>query len=164
MFPNGGEIFVAGDTDTIQVVSAGVDTMIVYRSTNNGTTWTAIDTLAAVADIEWTVPIDSSDQCLFKIAWKDNESVFDLSDAASTFQDSILIVVPDGGESYSIGNTLPITWTYSSGSDSVKIEYSLDDGSTWTTIVETTASDGSYSWTINSAVSDSAKVRVTDVP
>jgi len=71
---------------------------------------------------------------------------------------------PSGGENWIIGNGYTISWT-SSGSDcgaNVKLEYSTNGGSSWTTITSSTANDGSYPWTIPNAPTTQARVRVTD--
>ncbi|MCY1073100.1 lamin tail domain-containing protein [Archangium lansingense] len=74
---------------------------------------------------------------------------------------SITVNAPNGGESYATGSTQSITWT-ATGVTSVKVEYTLN-GSTWTPLTSSTsASTGSYSWTVPSSATTTAKVRVTD--
>jgi endonuclease/exonuclease/phosphatase family metal-dependent hydrolase len=74
---------------------------------------------------------------------------------------SVTVSSPNGGESWAGGSSHAITWT-SSGVSNVKLEYTLN-GSTWTTITSSTsASTGSYTWTVPSSATTSAKVRVSD--
>ncbi len=74
---------------------------------------------------------------------------------------SVRVISPNGGESWAGGSTQSITWT-SANIANVKLEYTLD-GSTWTTITaSTTASGGSYAWTVPGSASTAARVRVTD--
>ncbi|HVE87065.1 MAG TPA: lamin tail domain-containing protein [Myxococcales bacterium] len=74
---------------------------------------------------------------------------------------SVTVTSPNGGESWTSGTSHSITWT-SSGLTNVKIEYTLD-GSTWTTAASSVAaSGGSWSWTVPSATTSSARVRVSD--
>jgi len=74
---------------------------------------------------------------------------------------SVAVTSPNGGESWVGGTVHNVTWT-SSGVTSVKLEYTLD-GTTWSTIVASTAaSAGSYAWTVPNSASTAAKVRVTD--
>ena len=75
---------------------------------------------------------------------------------------SVTVTSPNGGESWAGGSAHSITWT-SSGVTNVKLEYTLDGGTNWTTITgSTAASAGSYSWTVPNSASANAKVRVTD--
>jgi endonuclease/exonuclease/phosphatase family metal-dependent hydrolase len=75
---------------------------------------------------------------------------------------SVTVTAPNGGESWAGGTVHNVTWT-SSGVSNVKLEYTLDGGSTWSTIVASTpASAGSYAWTVPGSASTNAKVRVSD--
>jgi len=76
---------------------------------------------------------------------------------------SIQIVSPNGGESFVSGTIDSIKWT-STNITNVKLEYSTDSGTNWSTIIaSTSASSGSYAWTIPNAPSTQCKVRATDV-
>jgi len=75
---------------------------------------------------------------------------------------SITVTSPNGGEDWRVDDIYDITWTSSGTSGNVKIEYSTDNGSSWTEEITSTPDDGSYSWTIPDAPSDSCLVRVSD--
>ncbi|MBI4811366.1 MAG: S8 family serine peptidase, partial [Ignavibacteriales bacterium] len=75
---------------------------------------------------------------------------------------SITVTSPNGGESWAISSTHNITWTYTGTISNVMIEYTLD-GSTYTTLTSSTSNTGSYSWTLPSTPTTTAKVRITDV-
>jgi endonuclease/exonuclease/phosphatase family metal-dependent hydrolase len=78
-----------------------------------------------------------------------------------TVASSVTVTSPNGGESYEGGSSQSITWT-ASGVTNVKLEYTLD-GSTWSVITSSTAaSAGSYTWTVPSSATTSARVRVSD--
>ena len=75
------------------------------------------------------------------------------------------ITSPNGGEDWQEQSTHNITW--SSGGDflsQVKLDYSLDGGSNWNSIVTTYTSNGSYSWTLPdiSTTSNSCLVKIRD--
>ncbi|WP_187344995.1 lamin tail domain-containing protein [Cystobacter ferrugineus] len=73
----------------------------------------------------------------------------------------ITVLSPNGGESWTTGSTRAITWS-ASGVTNVKLEYTLN-GSTWTTLTSSTpASAGSYSWTVPTTATTTARVRVSD--
>lgn len=75
---------------------------------------------------------------------------------------TVTVTAPNGGESWAGGSVHNLTWT-SSGVANVKLEYTLDGGGTWSTIVASTpASAGSYAWTVPASASSNAKVRVSD--
>ncbi|WP_371877651.1 lamin tail domain-containing protein [Pyxidicoccus parkwayensis] len=73
---------------------------------------------------------------------------------------SVTVTSPNGGESWAGGSAHTVTWT-SSGVTSVKVEYSLNGGSTWSTLTSSTSAT-SYAWTVPSSASTTARVRVTD--
>ena len=78
-----------------------------------------------------------------------------------TVSASVTVTSPNGGESFVGGSTQSITWT-ASGVTNVKLEYTLD-GSTWSVITSSTAaSAGSYTWTVPSSTTTTARVRVSD--
>jgi endonuclease/exonuclease/phosphatase family metal-dependent hydrolase len=80
---------------------------------------------------------------------------------SDTVTASVTVGSPNGGESWAGGSTQSITWT-ATGVTNVKLEYTLD-GTTWTTLTSSTsASTGSYSWTVPSTATTTAKVRVSD--
>ncbi|ATB34881.1 hypothetical protein CYFUS_000288 [Cystobacter fuscus] len=73
----------------------------------------------------------------------------------------ITVLSPNGGESWTTGSTYAISWS-ASGVTNVKLEYTLN-GSTWTTLTSSTpASAGSYSWTVPTTATTTARVRVSD--
>ncbi len=75
---------------------------------------------------------------------------------------SIIVDVPNGGETWYAGTTHYITWHTSNFNDPVKIEYSTDNGSSYTTIISSTANDGSHTWTVPSKISSQCLVRISD--
>lgn len=76
---------------------------------------------------------------------------------------SVTLISPNGGEIWQVGSSHNITWNHSNVAN-VKIEYTTDNGTSWSQIVaSTSASTGSYSWTIPNTVSSSCKVKITDV-
>jgi endonuclease/exonuclease/phosphatase family metal-dependent hydrolase len=75
---------------------------------------------------------------------------------------SVTVTSPNGGESWAGGSSHAITWT-SANVANVKLDYTLNGGTSWTAITSSTpASAGSYTWTVPSTASTSAMVRVTD--
>lgn len=82
---------------------------------------------------------------------------FDLP-TGTTPTPSITVDSPNGGEQWVIGSTHNITWTAANVS-SVDIDYAAD-GSNYTRIA-TGRTGGSYSWTVPSPATTSAKIRIS---
>jgi hypothetical protein len=72
------------------------------------------------------------------------------------------VISPNGGETWVAGSSHNITWTSASTIANVKIEYSTNAGASYTTIIASTANDGSYPWTIPNTPSALCLVRVSD--
>jgi hypothetical protein len=75
---------------------------------------------------------------------------------------TLTVISPNGGESWVVGSTQNITWSGPESVTNVKIEYSVDNGGSWTTIITSTPNDGSHSWTIPNAVSNQCLIRISD--
>jgi PKD repeat protein len=76
---------------------------------------------------------------------------------------SMSVLSPNGGEIWVVGETEDITWTDVNVND-VKVELSTDNGTSWSTIVESTPNTGTYSWTVASQdSSDECLIRITNV-
>ncbi len=77
-------------------------------------------------------------------------------------QESLTLNSPDGGELWASCSAQKIIWA-ASNIAKVKVEFSSDNGSTWTTLTDTaTAALGSYAWTVSSPLSTQCKIRVSD--
>jgi hypothetical protein len=75
---------------------------------------------------------------------------------------TLTLTVPNGGESWNAGRDHTITWTSQGYIANVKLEYSVNNGADWTTIVTSTPNDGSHAWTIPGGVSSENLVRISD--
>ncbi len=75
---------------------------------------------------------------------------------------SIVLTSPNGGEVWIVNSSHNILWSSSDFTGNVKLEYSVDSGSNWTTIIASTSNTGSYAWTIPNAPSQTCKVRISD--
>jgi len=90
--------------------------------------------------------------------------------SGSSSTTSITITSPHSGDSWPIGTPQQIDWYFSGSISYVKLEYSVNGGSTWTTITSSTPANnvsstvGDYTWTVPSPTTfPSVIVRVTDV-
>ena len=163
--PNGGEQLPVGSMFNItwNAIQSREDVKIDY-SVNGGQDWTIItDAADNNGDYEWIVPDTPSETCLVRITEIDGQPL-DISDAVFSIVQpvpgEITVTAPNGGESWTVGSLQEIKWT-AGGINNVTIEYSTDYGTTWQVIVQTTANDGSFDWTIPDTVSDECLVRVS---
>jgi hypothetical protein len=165
--PNGSNNFLIGTTDEITWTSTGtIDNVRIQYSTNNGSSWTEIiDSTTNDGSYYWLIPNTPSTQCLVRISDAADGTPADTSDSVFTImypQPGISIGSPSGGESWEVGKQHDITWITSGTVGNVKIEYSTNNKSTWNTITNSTANDGSYTWTIPNAPSSDCYIRISE--
>ena len=165
--PNGGENYVVGNNYNIYWVYQNVTELRIEYTTDDGLNWhTIIDNFPAYNDYyNWTVPNTPSNQCKVKITSLLNPNTYDESDSTFSILNpkQISVLKPNGGEIWMIDSTNNITWT----SDSVQyvsIKVSIDSGSTWLSITDSTLSSGLYAWLVNIPnTSSQCLVKITDL-
>ncbi|TAK67795.1 MAG: hypothetical protein EPO24_00075 [Bacteroidetes bacterium] len=75
---------------------------------------------------------------------------------------TLALTAPNGGEIWHANSAHQITWS-ASGIVSVKLEYSLNNGSSWNVIAASvSATNGTYTWVVPDSVSDQYLVRISD--
>jgi len=84
--PNGGEIWVVGETEEITWTDVNVYDVKIELSADNGSNWSTIaESTPNTGTYSWIVEAqDSSDQCLIRITNVDDGLVYDASDAVFT--------------------------------------------------------------------------------
>ena len=82
--PNGGEVWIVGETEELTWTDANVYDIKIELSVDNGTNWSTItESIPNTGTYSWIVAAqDSSDQCLIRITNVDDSNVLDVSDAA----------------------------------------------------------------------------------
>jgi hypothetical protein len=166
--PNGGESYYASTTQTITWnASTYFSNVRLDYSLDNGVTWINITTSTSNDGTQnWTVPNASSTTCLVKVSNTADLNVFDVSNANFTIKPAVTIITPNGDNGVTIwgGCTVTsITFDRSPAYSDYIIEYSLNNGSTWTTITgfwSTTANPATYNWSIPNTPSNQVLVRV----
>ena len=167
--PNGGEVCLAGKTQSITWTSGSFLTSYVKidYSIDSGATWLPITTsISNSGSYSWIIPNNPSSRALVKISEVGNPTAFDISDAVFTIAPYITVTSPNGGENYLGCEIKTISWTVGNTSGQYTIQYSTDNGTNWNTIVQTystTATNCTYSWTVNNVTSASCMVRVFDL-
>jgi len=163
--PNGGEVWVVSTAynitwNTYGSLATGQNT--VKYSLNNGSSWTTLST-NATSPLSWVTPATASTQCLVQVLNSADVTFTDNSNSAFKLAGGFTVVSPNGGETWANGYAHTIQWQTTGTVANVKLEYSADGGSTWTTISASTTNTGEYSWT--PAVTSGGtnyKIRVSD--
>ncbi len=77
--------------------------------------------------------------------------------------EGIVILRPNGGETYLADEYHPIHWNWYGSFGTVKMDYSTDGGTSWNTIVSATDNDGSYAWKVayTSTTYPNCRIRVS---
>ncbi len=80
--PNEGGYYISENLMSITWESTPVSNIKIEYSTDNGTRWNEIiaSTSATSGSYDWTIPNETSNQCLVKISDVSDSSVFDISD------------------------------------------------------------------------------------
>ncbi len=168
--PNGSENWaVGGSTHLITWAFSGTSNYYnIWYSINNGSTWISIisDTYITNGQYSWTIPNNPSTQCLVKVEDYNNTCKYDVSDGVFTIAPPtpyITVTSPNGGNTFYVGTAYNISWTsgYLTASF-VAIDYSINNGSTWTSITASTNNSGSYSWTVPNTPSTTCLIRVSE--
>jgi len=163
--PNGGESWEATSVHNVTWTTQGtVGNVKIEYSTNGGTSYT--DIVASAPNngtYSWTVPNTPNSNCLVRISEASSGTPSDVSNAAFTITPhSLTVTSPNGGESWEATSVQNITWTTQGTVGNVKIEYSVNGGTSYTDIVASASNNGSYSWTVPNTPSSNCLVRISE--
>ncbi len=146
--------------------ASAADSVVIYYSTNGGTTWLRHGRATASGAYNWTVPSPPSTNArvqvrmfLFGDTTIGNSPRYEVYDQNKP--SVITVTAPDSNAEWRIGNTYEITWTGGTflGMDSTVLSYSTNNGTTWSRIGATTR-PGIYRWTVPAPATNQAKIRV----
>jgi hypothetical protein len=75
---------------------------------------------------------------------------------------SLQVLTPNGDEAFAMGDIVDITWQSTNVSEPVRVEFSLDDGYSWTEVFpRNTGNTGSYKWLVPLVNAPKALIRVS---
>ncbi len=163
-FPNGGEVLNVDATYGIAWDQFGVKNVSIEYSTDQGSSWSPVTVVAGSdGSYPWKVPNTPSDHCLVRISDTRDGDPADTSDACFLIvcNPGIAVNWPNGGEELHVDVTYDVTWDLFCV-DSVKIEYSTDQGSGWLPIAVASRSDESYPWKVPNTPSEECLIRISD--
>jgi hypothetical protein len=166
--PNGGEVWLVGSVHEIKWERTNLkhsDHLTIHYSRDGGATWFRIaqDIPAFTYGYWWQVDNYPTTQGRVKILLQEDRSITDQSDANFTVQRRpyITLLRPNGGESWTIGQNQNIHWSRQNpGGNTVDIDYSTDNGTTWIRIATQAVDTGFYLWNVPGPATTTAKVRI----
>ncbi len=161
--PNTATVLRPGTTIPISWnVSGAISALRIDFSPDDGASWTTVATNLdpAPASFNWTVPAVGTARGRLRISDRDNSATADLNDFPFAI-DLFRITAPSEGERWSSGTSRTIAWSTFNAS-AVRIEYSSDNGSTWSTITSSAPNTGRYDWTLPPLQIPAAIIRISD--
>jgi hypothetical protein len=163
--PNGGEFWGAGTSQTITWTAATIYSGATVRldySLDSGATWNLIVASASnTGSFVWTVPNQQSGLTLIKLNTIGVQTLSDTSNTVFTIGYPTPILTAPNSGTWEYSQPVTIQWnTTSFNSSTVRLEYSIDNGTTWTFITTATTSNGSFAWTVPNITSDNFLIRV----
>ena len=165
-YPKGGEIFPSGSSQTITWNSAGIDSVKIEYTTDNGVNWTTlVSKTHSNGFYQWNpIPSLYSTNCKIRVSDATDGNPYAVSDNVFTISPNptIVVVKPNGGEVWATGSTQTIQWS-SSLLQKVKIQLTTDGGASWQVVSDSTVSNGSFGWTVPSINSSLCKIKIQDI-
>jgi hypothetical protein len=141
--PSEGDRVVRGSTHVITWLAGRIARVNIEYSPNGGSpgSWqrlaTGID--ARRGFFEWSVPSTLTTMGKIRILDADGPTIgetglFQIVDPVST-QPFVRLLVPNGGEVYTVGDDITIAWASSGPTSNISIDLSSDAGATWRNII-----------------------------
>ncbi|MGB9721074.1 MAG: Ig-like domain-containing protein [bacterium] len=163
--PNGGETYLSDEYHAIHWNWYGnFSTVKIEYSTDGGSSWnTIVSTTDNDGCYHWGVVYTSTtyQNCRIRVSHSTNPNIYDISDANFTIaRDTITVVMPNGGENYYVGNYYPVHWDWTGNFSYASIDYSTDNGVSWSPVNSNVSNDGAFFWNIDNAPSTTALIRV----
>lgn len=161
--PVGAEVLQSGSLYSINwACSNNISNLKIELSTDNGLSWTVIDSVAASAkSYLWNVPDMPASACLIRISDLNYPSIYALNKGIFSIK-KLSLVYPAGGEGFSTGEKIFLSWQ-SASVQTIKIEFSGDNGATWNTLATSAADLGKYLLTLPNTPYANCRIRISDI-
>ncbi|MHC1737400.1 MAG: FG-GAP-like repeat-containing protein [Ignavibacteriaceae bacterium] len=166
--PNGGENWTSNLYRYIRWSRNFVTNVKIDINFGTGSTWRNIvpSTPAATGQYKWIVEnIPIVTNCRVRISDAADTSVYDISDGPftiSSMNSALMVTSPDGGEIIRAGSNFRIEWLQN-GVNSIKIEFTSDNGAVWSTIAESISANlAGYQWTLPNITSTQCRIRISN--
>lgn len=161
--PNGGEKLYKGNDRVITWESDfDMGTVKLEYSKDSMQTWKPIAVYVPdTGAFSWRIPDTMSHNCKIRITSNDYPSITDESDSLfAILNGSITLTYPELEDTLYMGQDSPIQWNSTGDIGTIKIEYSLDEGTQWHLIESAAENSGMYNWTVPDTTAQKCLVRV----
>ena len=161
--PQAGDEFYPEQTASLQWDSFMFLTCDLHYSTDGGQTWMLVESNMILNFYDWTVPDVISDQCMLKVSDANDPTVYGLSAIFSIVaQATAVFTSPVGGDIWTFGEEVTMSWTGENLPLSVYFDYSLDGGQSWNYLGNAISepADGSVELSIPKVASTNVKIRM----
>jgi hypothetical protein len=166
--PNGGESWTVGGNQNVTWTSVGVPgTVEIDLSTDSGGTFPISLANATTNDgtQSITVPNNPGANCRVRVMDTATGTILDSSNANFTITTTptITVTAPNGGENFSVGGNMNVTWGSGGVTGNVDILLSTDGGGSFpVTLVAGTANDNAQTIVVPNNPSTQCRVRIED--
>jgi hypothetical protein len=163
--PGQGERIMRSTTFPITWQSIRINRVNIDYSPSGGIagSWTRIatDISAALGTFNWNVPSQNTDNGVIRISEVGGSIVAQSGEFSIVAPvTSVRVLRPNGGESYTAGDEIIVSWTAANVA-TVSLEYSSDGGASWYPMASNLpATQGTYRWTAPVTPSNGYRVKV----
>jgi hypothetical protein len=139
-------------------------------SRDGGTTWGPLTTITSTTSssvtYSWTVTGPTTTAARIRATWAADASVTDINDVNFSITSRTRVTAPNTAVTWGGGTTRPVTWSHNLGVGGlVDVDFSADNGATWTRIASNVASSAATTGTANldmpNVVTTQARIRIT---
>lgn len=161
--PDGGETYTLGGPLTVRWTRTSAPGNVTVQLNRNYPAggWENLTTTAAADSFVWTASGAASAVCRVRVRLTADSSVNDVSAGNFTLiLRTLALTVPNGGETFFVGNTADITFTRTNATGNVTIALNRTyPGGSWE-VLANNVSTSTYSWTVTGPTSANARVRI----
>jgi hypothetical protein len=158
--PRGGERYGYGEQVSIEWSKSLVEAVTVLFSADGGSHWDTLARGVTGVSYAWRVPQLATTQAVIRIEDTQDPTVADQSEPFAIGAPVLQLLVPNGGERWTVGSRQQIRW-YSDFVSRIRIDYSTDGGQSWRTIrLSYDATAQSYEWEVPDTPTEQALIRL----
>ncbi|UCC94791.1 MAG: hypothetical protein JSW40_08260, partial [Candidatus Omnitrophota bacterium] len=166
--PVGEEIWIVGSSQDITWTKVGpIQEVALEYSVDGGNTYDRFIAAVPASKLHyvWEVGDAIGDNVKVRIRDAQDVTVYDVCDQDLSIKGALTVGSPKGGEVLVVDSDYEIQWKYVGSLTDVKIEYSTDGGKTYPHEIApaVAAAALSYAWKIPDTISDTCKVRISNV-
>ncbi|MBI5058743.1 T9SS type A sorting domain-containing protein [candidate division KSB1 bacterium] len=161
--PNGGEVWLLGTVNTVSwsaVGATGPYVLEINRTYPFGS-WEGLTIVASGSSYAWTVSGALTPWARIRVSLQSNPSVADTSNANfQIVQPTITLAYPNGGETWTPGETVVMRWSAAYLTSPVRVELNRSyPAGSWSVLAASTTAD-SLVWIVDQQGTTTARVRV----